>query len=76
MNNMKEHENNFLNEPPIRNVDTGVIAEKAQPLISSVGYQKLRRNVVLVTTLVAIVPLVIMTIINYSYFVTYFYKFD
>lgn len=40
-------------------------SETARPLLSGAGYQKLRRTVVFATTLVAIVPLVIMAVLNY-----------
>jgi len=39
--------------------------EEARPLLSGSGYRKLRRQVVLATAAVAIVPLVIMTLISY-----------
>ncbi|MCP4599336.1 MAG: two-component sensor histidine kinase [Proteobacteria bacterium] len=41
-------------------------AVHARPLLSGSGYKKLRRRVVVATSLVAILPLVIMTVINYS----------
>jgi two-component system NtrC family sensor kinase len=41
-------------------------AAEARPMLSGSGYQRLRRKVVFATALVAIVPLVIMTVINFS----------
>ncbi len=39
---------------------------QARPLLSGSGYRKLQRTVVMATAAVAIVPLVIMTILNYD----------
>ncbi len=49
----------------IVNHQPGVFAA-ARPLLSGSGYQRLRRTVVLVTATVALVPLVIMALINYN----------
>ncbi len=53
--------------PPeeLRELDRSA-SDKARPMFSGSGYRRLRRNVVLSTTLVAIVPLVIMTIVNFG----------
>jgi two-component system NtrC family sensor kinase len=61
----KEDRDSLSPTDDIGNVEP-TFADQARPMLSGSDYKKLRRRVVLSTTIVAIVPLVIMAMVYYS----------